>query len=131
MQVRREVFLNRSVLDAYERVSVQGNWLPGNRPGPRLFFSMTFVAAMMVGGIELAYKRRLDTNRFHLKPACGRLRRSTVHEYETPVPMCMGQEMGHFRFGSTVVLVRRILAQRDFAAKNCFLMQRIRVRLKT
>ncbi|KAL8429078.1 hypothetical protein ACSSS7_006785 [Eimeria intestinalis] len=112
--VRRNVLLNRNVLDAFERTSVQGHWRPGNTAGPRLFFSMTFVAAMMVGGIELHYRQNLDSNNFTFTPSCASLRKSIVYEYHEPVPLCMGQEMGTFKFGSTVVLVFE--APKEFTA---------------
>ncbi|KAL8440022.1 hypothetical protein Efla_002370 [Eimeria flavescens] len=112
--VRRSVLLNRNLLDAFERTSVQGHWSPGNTGGPRLFFSMTFVAAMLVGGIELFYRKTADANRFTFSPACSALRSSMTYEYQEPVPLCMGQELGAFKFGSTVVLAFE--APEDFQA---------------
>ncbi|OEH79899.1 phosphatidylserine decarboxylase [Cyclospora cayetanensis] len=103
--VQRRILLNRNILDAFERTSVQGTWRPGNTEGPRLFFSMTFVAASMVGGIELSYRKQLDSNRFTWTPACSQSRKSILYEYDKPVGLCMGNEMGSFRFGSTIVLV--------------------------
>lgn len=106
MQVQRKTLLTRNILDAFERASVQGHWRPGNTAGPRLFFSMTFVAAMMVGGIQLFYRKDLGSNKFSFTPSCHMSRKSTLYEYQEPVGLCMGQEMGSFNFGSTVVLVR-------------------------
>ncbi|KAL8273528.1 hypothetical protein Esti_002594 [Eimeria stiedai] len=114
--VKRNLLLSRNILDAFERTSVQGHWRPGNTHGPRLFFSMTFVAAMAVGGIQLHYREELDSNKFTFTPFCASLRKSTVYEYTQPVPLCMGQEMGTFKFGSTVVLVFE--APEDFTAST-------------
>nr|ASN64466.1 phosphatidylserine decarboxylase 2 [Eimeria falciformis] len=103
--IRRTVLQNRNLLDAFERTSVQGHWDPGNNGGDRLFFSMTMVAAEMVGGIDLFYRTQTDSNKFQLNPICATFRKSLQYEYENPVPLCMGQEMGSFKFGSTVVVI--------------------------
>ncbi|KAJ9450665.1 Phosphatidylserine decarboxylase proenzyme [Diplonema papillatum] len=85
-----------------ERLAICGNWKHG---------SLCYVAvgAYNVGSIRVTFDRDVQTNlkkqdRIALNSAHTRQHFATV--YETPVdPGQKGDELGHFRMGSTVVLV--------------------------
>ena len=85
-----------------ERVALNGTWDHG-------YMSMTAVAAYNVGNIKLAFDERLRTNTASedavwLQTAVSRTTNAT--NYVTPInPGAKGDELGHFRMGSTVVLV--------------------------
>lgn len=115
--MQRAVLERRNILDSFERLSLQGTWSPGNSGGKRLFFSQTFVAAMLVGGIHLQFQSAPKALEFSRTPLCHALRTAQAVEYQEPVRLCQGQELGSFRFGSTVVLVREALrgCRREFA----------------
>lgn len=123
LQINRNTLISRDILDAFERTSLQGHWDPGNTGKPRLFFSMTLVAAAFVGGIELFFRKNIDSNKFVATPFCGNLKKSYSYEYKEPVSLCMGQETGTFRFGSTVVLVRRTPGQLFVNVVSSFIAQ--------
>ncbi|CBZ53875.1 YALI0D21604p, related [Neospora caninum Liverpool] len=90
------------VLHHYERTNLIGHWDPLAR-GEKLFFSVALVAARFVGGLSLFWEEQ------PLKPRGPKCPCSKADVYGSEskahdLPVCMGQELGSFRLGSTVVL---------------------------
>ncbi|PHJ23975.1 phosphatidylserine decarboxylase [Cystoisospora suis] len=101
--VNRESLESREgILHHFERTSLLGTWDPLSI-GERLFFSMNLVAARFVGGLSLAWEDKPLHPRGGPK-ACGPEAINYIEEKKVDIPLCMGQEVSAFRFGSTVVL---------------------------
>ncbi|GJJ72967.1 phosphatidylserine decarboxylase [Entomortierella parvispora] len=83
-----------------ERVVLLGKWRHG-------FFSMVPVGATNVGSIVLNFDKELRTNRREdrYKRGYGELLYSGVSRLLNGQPLHVGEEMGGFKLGSTVVLV--------------------------
>ncbi|KAF9177861.1 phosphatidylserine decarboxylase 1 [Haplosporangium sp. Z 767] len=83
-----------------ERVVLLGRWRHG-------FFSMVPVGATNVGSIVLNFDKELRTNRWgdRFKRGYGELSYSGVSRFLNGQPLRVGEEMGGFKLGSTVVLV--------------------------
>ncbi|KAF9582465.1 phosphatidylserine decarboxylase 1 [Lunasporangiospora selenospora] len=83
-----------------ERVVLLGKWRHG-------FFSMVPVGATNVGSIVLNFDKELRTNRKEdrFKRGYGELLYSGVSRLLNGQPLRVGEEMGGFKLGSTVVLV--------------------------
>ncbi|KAG0259427.1 phosphatidylserine decarboxylase 1 [Mortierella polycephala] len=83
-----------------ERVVLLGKWRHG-------FFSMVPVGATNVGSIVLNFDKELRTNCWddRHKRGYGELLYSGVSRLLNGQPLRMGEEMGGFKLGSTVVLV--------------------------
>ncbi|KAF9107353.1 phosphatidylserine decarboxylase 1 [Mortierella sp. GBA35] len=83
-----------------ERVVLLGKWRHG-------FFSMVPVGATNVGSIVLNFDKELRTNsrEDHHKRGHGELLYSGVSRLLNGQPLRVGEEMGGFKLGSTVVLV--------------------------
>ena len=84
-----------------ERVVLEGRWRFG-------YFSLTAVGATNVGGININWESELDTNVNHdaLENEDDTNQSSVDNKiYTTPVELVLGQEIGHFSFGSSIVLL--------------------------
>ncbi|KFG61539.1 phosphatidylserine decarboxylase [Toxoplasma gondii RUB] len=89
------------LLHRYERTALIGHWDP-EKNGQQLFFSVTMVAAMFVGGLRLSWEEEPLGASMRL----GRCTRYTEsYEKQVDVELCASQEIGAFRFGSTVVMI--------------------------
>jgi phosphatidylserine decarboxylase len=103
-------FANRmipSLLALNERVALFGKWEQG-------FFSFTAVGAYNVGSIRLNHEISLKTNDLVKNFSCPNLRLLSYEGvgtyayekiYDSPVQCERAKEIGHFNFGSTVVIV--------------------------
>ncbi|PFH35629.1 phosphatidylserine decarboxylase [Besnoitia besnoiti] len=100
-QVNRRTLEDGAVLHQYERTSLVGHWDPEKKDA-KLFFSVTMVAAIFVGGLNLAWEENPLGSRLKLGLCSGY---TDVYEKQVHVPMCASQELGAFRFGSTVVTI--------------------------
>lgn len=60
--------------------------------------SVVFVGATNVGHIELSFDKSFHGNQLTLS-------KNRIVEYQTPIPVEMGEELGMFRMGSTVVML--------------------------
>lgn len=82
-----------------ERVALLGRWKHG-------FFSMTPVGATNVGSIIINFDRFLKTNQRGTKPnTCYEASYESASPLYRGFPLTLGEEVGGFRLGSTVVLV--------------------------
>jgi phosphatidylserine decarboxylase len=97
-----------SLFCANERVAVFGEWAHG-------FYSYTAVGATNVGSIRLAFDDTVRTNTFKHDWQCGFSTWEAVgykpkhlvdrREYEQPISLRRGDDVGLFELGSTVVLI--------------------------
>lgn len=94
-----------------ERVVMNGTWKHG-------FFSMAAVGALNVGSIHMDCDKEIETNQgeglFHRRPT----ERCHEREYEEPVPMTRGEQVGKFSMGSTIVLVFQHSGDFEFDVKT-------------
>lgn len=82
-----------------ERVALLGRWKHG-------FFSMTPVGATNVGSIIINFDKFLKTNQRGTKPnTCYEASYESASPFYKGFPLTVGEEVGGFRLGSTVVLV--------------------------
>ncbi|CBZ53885.1 putative phosphatidylserine decarboxylase proenzyme [Neospora caninum Liverpool] len=100
-QVSRKNLESGDLLQKYERTALVGHWDPENK-GQQLFFSVTMVAAMFVGGLHLSWEEEPLGAQMRLG-SCTRY--TETFEKQVNVPLCASQELGAFRFGSTVVMI--------------------------
>jgi len=70
------------------------------------FFALVAVGATNVGSIVTEFDQELTTNRW------GSSKEPAIRVYDEPLHFEKGQEFGHFKFGSTIVLLFE--APRDF-----------------
>ncbi|PFH35669.1 phosphatidylserine decarboxylase [Besnoitia besnoiti] len=108
--VNRDTLASRDgILHHFERTTLVGHWDPLNK-GENLFFAVSLVAARFVGGLSLVWEKEpLQPNGSRGSCSTG----SANFTKKLGLPMCMGQEMGAFRFGSTVVLAYEAPADFD------------------
>nr|CEL67880.1 TPA: phosphatidylserine decarboxylase proenzyme,putative [Neospora caninum Liverpool] len=99
--VSRKNLESGDLLQKYERTALVGHWDPENK-GQQLFFSVTMVAAMFVGGLHLSWEEEPLGAQMRLG-SCTRY--TETFEKQVNVPLCASQELGAFRFGSTVVMI--------------------------
>jgi len=90
-----------------ERVVLSGEWDQG-------YYSLTAVGAYNVGSIALNFDKDLNTNAVYRDWRCPNLEflswkgLGTYNynvNYENPINLTRGEEIGHFNLGSTIVLV--------------------------
>jgi len=95
-----------------ERVAYLGRWQHG-------FFAFVAVGATAVGSIHVNMDPDLNTNTMARK-------KSQCEEkvFETPVEVSKGEEFGHFKFGSTIVLLFEAPIELGFKMKS---MSRVKV----
>ncbi|CAB0017733.1 unnamed protein product [Nesidiocoris tenuis] len=86
-----------------ERVLYTGSWQHG-------FFSFTAVGATNVGSIVIYNDKSLQTNVNHMK-------KNEIFDEKCDFSWRKGEEIGKFRFGSTVVLIFE--APKGYAFPNC------------
>ena len=79
-----------------ERIVVEGSYMHG-------FFSLTAVGARNVGSINLSFDPSIKTNQFWTN--INAIVEKKHGNKLTGLPMRRGEELGHFNFGSTVVLL--------------------------
>ncbi|KAL6930983.1 hypothetical protein ACO0R3_004107 [Hanseniaspora guilliermondii] len=114
-------FKNLFILN--ERVSLLGNWKHG-------FFSMTPVGATNVGSIKLNFDKDLVTNDKKRLYPTDKAQSLDINCYEATywsqapnnkkegIPLVMGEEMGGFMLGSTVVLCFEVPKEFEFDCKQ-------------
>lgn len=113
-------FKNLFILN--ERVSLLGNWKHG-------FFSMTPVGATNVGSIKLNFDKDLVTNDKKRLHKASNTKSLDINCYEATywsqapskkegIPLVMGEEMGGFMLGSTVVLCFEVPKEFQFDCKQ-------------
>ena len=91
----------QGLFELNERVVLEGRWKFG-------YFSLTAVGATNVGGINIDWEPEMKTNIVHHHDTINDdMEQGSVDNkiYSAPQNLITGQEIGHFSFGSSIVLL--------------------------
>ena len=90
----------QGLFELNERVVLEGRWKFG-------YFSLTAVGATNVGGINIDWEPGMETNTDRCSTVDDDMEQGSVDNkiYSAPKNLVTGQEIGHFSFGSSIVLL--------------------------